>query len=65
MVEPLGRRTEAESGSRRLKAESRDPPDSTPTELEFGRPAASTTFTVSRMFKVDYRNKVLPYYCIF
>ncbi len=33
MVEPLGRRTEAESGSRRLKAESRDPPDSTPTEL--------------------------------
>ncbi len=41
MVEPLGRRTEAESGSRRLKAESRDPPDSKPTELEIGRPAAS------------------------
>ncbi len=41
MVEPLGRRTEAESGPRRLKVESRDPPDSTPTELEIGRPAAS------------------------
>ncbi len=40
-VEPLGRRTEAESGPRRLKAESRDPPDSTPTELEIGRPAVS------------------------
>ncbi len=36
-VEPLDRRTEAESGPRRLKAESRDPPDSTPMELEIGR----------------------------
>ncbi len=38
MVEPLGRRTEAESGPRRLKAESRDPLDSTPMELVMGRP---------------------------
>ncbi len=41
MVEPLGRRIEAESGSWRPKAESRDPPDSTPKELEIDRPAAS------------------------
>ncbi len=41
VVEPLGCRTEAESGPRRLKAESRDPPDSTATELGIGRPAAS------------------------
>ncbi len=41
MVEPLGCRTEVESGPRRLKAESRDPPDSTQMELEMSRPAAS------------------------
>ncbi len=41
MMEPLGCRTEAVSGPRGLKAESRDPPDSTPTKLEIGRPAAS------------------------
>ncbi len=41
MVETLGRRTEVESGPRRLKAESRDPPDSMPMELEMGKPAAS------------------------
>ncbi len=40
-VELLGRRTEAESEPRRLKAESRDPPDSTATELKISRPAAS------------------------
>ncbi len=41
MVEPLGRRTETESGPRRLKSESRYPPDSMPTELGICRPAAS------------------------
>ncbi|KAL1265126.1 hypothetical protein QQF64_003153 [Cirrhinus molitorella] len=41
MVELLGRRTEAESVPQRLEAESRDPPDSTPMELEMGRPVAS------------------------
>ncbi len=41
VVEQLGRRTEAESGPRRLKAESRDPSDSMPTEMGIGRPAAS------------------------
>ena len=41
MVQPQGRRAEAESEDRRLEVELRDPPDSTPTELEMGRPAAS------------------------
>ncbi len=39
-VEPLGRRTEVESGPQRLIAELWDPPDLSPMELELGRPAA-------------------------
>ncbi len=39
-LEPLGRRTEVESGSQRLIAELWDPPDLSPMELELGRPAA-------------------------
>ncbi|KAL1261521.1 hypothetical protein QQF64_006786 [Cirrhinus molitorella] len=38
MVQPQGRRAEAESEDRRLEVELKDPPDSTPTELEMGRP---------------------------
>ncbi len=39
MVEPLGRRSEAESGTQRLEAETRDPPATTP--METGRPVAN------------------------
>ncbi len=38
MVEPLGQRAEAESGTQRLEAETRDPPATMP--METGRPAA-------------------------
>jgi len=41
MVKLLSRRTEVESGTRRLESESRDPPDTTPMELEMGRSSAS------------------------
>ncbi len=40
MVEPLGRRADAESGTQRLEAETRDPPAMTP--METGRPVAIT-----------------------
>ncbi|KAL1271993.1 hypothetical protein QQF64_031009 [Cirrhinus molitorella] len=39
MVEPTGRRAEAESGTQRLEAEMRDPPAMTP--METGRPVAN------------------------
>ncbi len=39
-VEPLGRRTEVESGPQRLIAELWDPPDLSPMELELERPTA-------------------------
>ncbi len=39
MVEPLGRRAEAESRTQRLEAKTRDPPAMTP--METGRPAVN------------------------